>query len=67
MAVLAGFHLEGQGLPVDQSKAFELLQRASELGCAGAHFNLGILYQHGKGTEIDKKRAVHHYQIAAMM
>eukprot|EP00956_Cyclotella_meneghiniana_P007967 scaffold10584_cov23-Cyclotella_meneghiniana.AAC.2 len=54
------------GLPVDQSKAFELLQRACELGSAAAHYNLGIKYQTGDGTEIDMKKAVRHWQIAAM-
>ena len=55
------------GLPVDQSKAFELLQRASELGSAAAHSHLGFMYHDGNGIELDKKKAVHHWQIAAMM
>eukprot|EP00956_Cyclotella_meneghiniana_P034655 scaffold107193_cov23-Cyclotella_meneghiniana.AAC.1 len=67
--VLLGFrYINGlDGLPVDQSKAFELFQRASELGSASAHFHLGNSYQLGNGAEIDMKKAVHHWQIAAMM
>ena len=68
MVLLSSFYNKGlHGFPVDQSKAFELLQRASELGCAGAHYHLGISYQMGEGTEIDLKKAVHHWQVAAMM
>eukprot|EP00956_Cyclotella_meneghiniana_P024259 scaffold48472_cov42-Cyclotella_meneghiniana.AAC.5 len=68
MVILAIYHRNGLcGLPVDQSKAFELLQRACELGSAAGHFNLGISYYNGVGVEQDKKKAVHHMQIAAMM
>ena len=62
MALLAISHSEGQnGLPVNKSKAFELLQRACELGYATAHSYLGLKYQTGDGTEIDMKKAVHHW------
>eukprot|EP00956_Cyclotella_meneghiniana_P024257 scaffold48472_cov42-Cyclotella_meneghiniana.AAC.3 len=68
MVLLAIYHSEGRnGLPVDKSKAFELLQRACELGCAEAHFHLGLSYDEGVGVELDKKKAIHNYQIAAMM
>eukprot|EP00956_Cyclotella_meneghiniana_P031631 scaffold83626_cov28-Cyclotella_meneghiniana.AAC.2 len=67
MLSMAMFPREGQnGLLVDQSKAFELLQRACELGSAGAHCNLGIMYRNGEGVERNTKKAVHHWQIAAM-
>eukprot|EP00956_Cyclotella_meneghiniana_P031632 scaffold83626_cov28-Cyclotella_meneghiniana.AAC.3 len=67
--VLLGFrYINGlDGLQVDQSKAFELFQRASELGSASAHFHLGNSYHLGNGAEIDMKKAIHHWQIAAMM
>eukprot|EP00956_Cyclotella_meneghiniana_P035309 scaffold113655_cov23-Cyclotella_meneghiniana.AAC.1 len=68
MVVLTTYYEKGQyGLPVDQSKAFELLQHSSELGSAAGHFNLGISYDDGVGVEQDTKKAFHHYQIAAMM
>jgi len=76
MVMLSEHYNKGQyGLLVDQSKAFELLQRACELGSACSvhvssdlpHYHLGIKYQTGDLTEIDEKKAVHHYQIAAMM
>eukprot|EP00956_Cyclotella_meneghiniana_P002730 scaffold3221_cov23-Cyclotella_meneghiniana.AAC.2 len=55
------------GLPEDHEKAVELYQRASELGHARAHFHLADAYFEGKGVQVDKKMAIHHYQIAAMM
>eukprot|EP00956_Cyclotella_meneghiniana_P028156 scaffold64941_cov77-Cyclotella_meneghiniana.AAC.9 len=55
------------GFPVDQSKAFELYQRASELGCDGADYNLGCSYFNGLGVQANEKKAAHHWQIAAMM
>ena len=68
MIMLSGHYRNGQhGLPVDLSKAFELLQRASELGSATGHDHLGTTYRMGDGIEIDMKKSVHHYQIATMM
>eukprot|EP00956_Cyclotella_meneghiniana_P038899 scaffold161755_cov35-Cyclotella_meneghiniana.AAC.1 len=68
MVLLAMYHSTGEyGLPVDKSKAFELLQRASELGSATGHDHLGTTYRMGDGIEIDMKKSVHHYQIATMM
>ena len=55
------------GLQVDKSKAVELWKRASELGSAAGHCNLGYSYDYGEGVNINKKKAVHHYQIGAMM
>ena len=68
MIMLSGHYRNGQhGLPVDLSKAFELLQRASELGSAAAHYHLGSSYKNGIEVVMDKKKAVHHWQIAAIM
>eukprot|EP00956_Cyclotella_meneghiniana_P042774 scaffold249315_cov39-Cyclotella_meneghiniana.AAC.2 len=55
------------GFPVDHTKAVEHYERASELGCAVAHYNLGNSYRVGRGVDKDRKKATHHYQIAAMM
>eukprot|EP00956_Cyclotella_meneghiniana_P033416 scaffold95859_cov25-Cyclotella_meneghiniana.AAC.1 len=68
MVILGLFYNQGQNsLPVDQSKAFELLHRASELECDGADYNLGYFYLNGLGVQKNRKKAIHHYQIAAMM
>eukprot|EP00956_Cyclotella_meneghiniana_P016709 scaffold26581_cov26-Cyclotella_meneghiniana.AAC.2 len=68
MNSLACSYMNGlDGLPVDRSKAFELFQRACRLESAAGHCHLGTRYLKGGGTEIDKKKAVYHLQIAAMM
>eukprot|EP00956_Cyclotella_meneghiniana_P038913 scaffold162083_cov35-Cyclotella_meneghiniana.AAC.1 len=68
MMMLSGHYRIGMyGLAVDRSKAFELSQRASELGSAAGHFYLGTLYYTGDGVELDKKKSVNHWQIAAIM
>lgn len=65
---LGCFHDMGKnGLSVDKVKAFELYQRASELGSVEAHYNLGVMYTKGGAVEMDEKKAIHHWQHAAMM
>ena len=54
------------GLPQDHAKALEFWHRAGELGCAEAHYSIGIAYYIGRGVERDKKRAVHYFELAAM-
>lgn len=60
------YHHGLAGLPVNQTKAAELFRQASELGLAEGHYSLGSSYLSGKGLEMDKKKAIHHFQIAAM-
>ena len=65
--VYAGDFLLGRlGLQQDQVKANELLLKAGELGCAAAYHNLGNSYYAGRGVEIDEKKAMHYYELAAM-
>eukprot|EP00956_Cyclotella_meneghiniana_P028575 scaffold66960_cov24-Cyclotella_meneghiniana.AAC.1 len=68
MANLGYYYKTGfYGLEVDHSKAVELCKRASALGSVKGHFHLGVSYHEGTGVEQNKKKAVHHWQIAAMM
>ena len=65
--VYAGdFSLGRLGLQQDQVKASELFLKAGELGCASGYSNLGISYDFGRGVGVDKKKAKHYYEIAAM-
>ena len=65
--VLAGYYARGEmGMPQDFAKANELYLRAGELGCAVAYHNLGNSYRIGRGVEVDKKKAKHYYELAAM-
>ena len=40
--------------------------KAGELGCAQAYHNLGCNYDLGRGVEVDKKKAKHYWELAAM-
>ena len=54
------------GLPQDFAKANELYPRAGELGCHEGYYNLGVAYKNGRGVEVDKKKAKHFYELAAI-
>ena len=54
------------GLPRDIDKALELWHRSAEYGCTSAYCNIGLAYQYGQGVEIDKKKARHYWELAAM-
>ena len=49
-----------KGLEGDYSTAFEYFTRAAALGDVNAHYQLSILYQHGKGVEKNEKKEFHH-------
>ena len=64
---LAGYYDRGiMGMPQDWARANELYLKAGELGCAVAYYNLGHSYYNGNGVEVDKKKAKHCYELAAM-
>jgi hypothetical protein len=50
----------------DFGKALEYLTKAAELGDADAHCGLGMLYHNGTGVEKDMKKAVYHFEQAAI-
>jgi len=54
------------GFPQDCTKALELFHRAGEFGFAEAYCNIGYAYNNGQGVEVDKKKATHYYELAAM-
>ena len=61
------FYREGRnGFPQDYTKALELFRRAVDLGNAEAYSNIGYLYWYGEGVEVDKKKARHHFELAAI-
>jgi hypothetical protein len=64
---LAGYYAKGKmGFPRDWPKANELFLKAGQLGCAAAYNNLGALYAIGQGVEMDKKKAMHYFELAAI-
>ena len=54
---LATLYLEGKGVPQDNKKALELLQKASKANDPQAQYNLGLLYGWGKDIQQDKLKA----------
>ena len=50
----------------DYGKALEYYTKAAELGDVAAHCCLGDLYYHGQGVEKDEKKAVYHWEHAAI-
>jgi len=54
------------GYPQDYTKALELYLRAAESGHASSYTCIGYLYEFGKGVEIDKKKAKHYWELAAI-
>ena len=53
------------GLP-DYTKALELFHRAVDLGYTEACCSIGYCHEFGRGVEVDKKKAMHYYELAAM-
>ena len=49
----------------DGEEAFKCFKSLAEQGHVGAQYNLGFLYDNGKGTRIDKKKALYWYTQAA--
>ena len=54
------------GYTQNHAKALKLYHRAGELGSADAYYNIGRDYYFGHGVEVDKKKARHYYELAAM-
>ncbi len=50
----------------DYDTALEYLTSASELGDAGSHYGLSIMYHQGQGVEKDKEKEVYHLEQAAI-
>ena len=62
------YYSEGMqtGLPQDHGKALDLWHRAGDLGCSKAYNSIGHAYEHGRGVEVDMKKAKQYYELAAM-
>ena len=67
MYCLGLYHFRGEGgLAQNYTKALKLYHRAGKLGNAVAYNNIGFAYYNGEGVEVDKKKAVHYWELAAM-
>ena len=64
---LGSYYADGlYGYPQDYKKALELYHRVVELGSAKAYNDIGVAYMYGEGVDVDKRKAGHYYQLAAI-
>jgi len=54
------------GFSQSYTKALKLYHKAGELGCSLAYCNVGWAFDHGRGVDVDKKKALYYYELAAM-
>ncbi len=63
--LLGYLHYQGQGVPQDDTRAFELFQKAADAGHVEAQTFLGFMYDAGRGVAKDKKKAFELYEASA--
>ena len=64
---LGYYYREGvYGIQQNNTKALELYHRSAELGYADAYCGIGSAYDHGEGVEVDKKKVLYYWELAAM-
>jgi len=61
------YHGDTNDFPQDYDKALELHHQAAELRHANSYCCIGYAYDIGTEVEVDKKKARHYYELAAMM
>jgi len=66
MVNLALLYLNGQGVPKDEKKGFELIRKAAEAGAVDAQFQMAVDYDGGyHGVKQDKAIAIEWFRKAA--
>ena len=54
------------GLPQNWAKANELWVKAGEYGHPSGYFNIGVSYRDGTGVDVDMKKALYYFELAAI-
>jgi len=71
LTAIANLYIEGKedgdGFPMDESKAIAYLTQAADRGHCDAIHQLGICFHQGKGVEVDKEKAKQMWEKAASM
>ncbi len=57
--------MQGLGVTQDCAKARHFYELAAKQGHADAQYNLGTMYEFGKGVPVNKAKARHYYGLAA--
>ena len=65
LRVLAGYYIEGIGVPQDAGMAIDLYKKAGLAGDTKSITQLGVLYDKGRGVPVDYAEAVKWYKVAA--
>ena len=63
---LGGIYRRGGELSQDMTKAFEMMNKAAELGLPMAHYNIAMAYLSGHGVERDLDKGSRHLKLAAI-
>ena len=67
MSCLGDYYATGDcGLSQSHAKALELYHQAAELGNPRAYYDIGNAYRNGRGVEMNMKKAMHYWELAAM-
>jgi len=64
--IASSYFNEGGWYEQNQTRALELWHQAGDLGNSSAYCNIGYAYDYGEGVEVDKRKAKHYYQLAAV-
>jgi TPR repeat protein len=62
---LGDCYYDGIGTSIDKTKAFELYQKAANLGNSTAQLNIALMYENEDGIVRDVKQAIHWYKESA--
>jgi TPR repeat protein len=62
---LATDYIDGDGVPRDEKMAFDLMIRSARQGNALARYDVGWMYDNGRGVEVDIREALKWYELSA--
>lgn len=63
--ILARLNFSGDGVPKDEKKGYELYLKAAKQGYALAQYSVAVIYETGRGTQIDLGQSLFWYKQAA--
>ncbi|MHC9243716.1 tetratricopeptide repeat protein, partial [Pseudomonas aeruginosa] len=64
---LAGLYIQGTGVPRDENKAVDLVEKAIQQNSPRAFYLMGVMLQQGVGVKIDETAALSYFRKAADM